>query len=137
MAALAVANPFGDVIGEDGEPVDACRDADGRAVRTAEVIAAMEEPPDPFKAQAGNTTLACVMTDAALDKAGCARVARAAAAGLARAVEPVFTDVDGDVVFCLASGDGEPADRFSVLQVQTVAPRVVAAAIRDAVSSAR
>ena len=30
----------------------------------------------------------------------------AAAAGLSRAVEPVFTDVDGDVVFCLAAGDG-------------------------------
>ena len=46
------------------------------------------------------------MTDAPLDKPSCARVARVASAGTARAVEPVFTDVDGDVVFCLASGDG-------------------------------
>ena len=30
-----------------------------------------------------------------------------ASAGVARAIDPVFTDVDGDVVFCLASGEGE------------------------------
>ncbi len=52
-----------------------------------------------------------------LDKTGCTRVARAASAGVARAVEPVFTDVDGDVVFCLASGEGEAAGRFEVLQL--------------------
>ena len=137
VAALAVANPFGDVIGEDGAPVAAARDSHGRAVRTAEVVAAMAEPPDPFKVQPGNTTLVCLMTDAPLDKAGCARVARAGAAGVARAVEPVFTDVDGDVVFCLASGEGGPADRFSLLQTQVVAAGVVADAIRDAVLSCR
>ncbi len=135
VAALAVANPFGDVLGADGKPVDACRDAEGRAVRTAEVVAAMEEPPDPFKVQPGNTTLVCLMTDLGLSKAECARVARAAAAGLSRAVEPVFTDVDGDVVFCLASGEGREADRFDVLQAQTVAAGVAADAIRDAVIS--
>ena len=133
VAALAVANPFGDVLGEDGNPVALERSG----VRTADVIAAMEEPPDPFRAQAGNTTLVCVMTDAPLDKAGCARVARAAAAGVARAVEPVFTDVDGDVVFCLASGEGAAADRFTLLQTQAVAARVVARAIRDAVVGSR
>ena len=31
-------------------------------------------------------------------------VARAATAGIARAVDPTFTPVDGDVVFCMASG---------------------------------
>ena len=35
-------------------------------------------------------------------------VARAATAGIARAVDPTFTPVDGDVAFCLASGQGEP-----------------------------
>jgi L-aminopeptidase/D-esterase-like protein len=136
VAALAVANPFGDVLGADGQPLAVARSEDGSVQRTADAIAAMEEPPDPFKVQPGNTTLACLMTDVALDKAACARVARAAAAGVARAVAPVFTDVDGDVVFCLSSGDGEAADRFSVLQAQTIAADLVAEAIRDAVASA-
>ena len=133
IAAIAVANPFGDVLGEDGAPLAAA----AGVPRTAEAIAAMAEPPDPFKLQPGNTTLVCLMTDLALSKAECARVARAAAAGLARAVEPVFTDVDGDVVFCLAAGSGQTADRFGVLQAQTVAARVAADAVRDAVLSCR
>lgn len=136
VAAVAVANPFGDVLGADGRPVALARDAAGAELNTAAAIAAMREPPDPMKAAPGNTTLACVMTDAALGKADCARVARAAAAGIARAVEPVFTDVDGDVVFCLASGGGAAAGRFAILQLQTLAARVVAEAVRDAVASA-
>lgn len=134
VAALAVANPFGDVIGADGRPLTLAGEGE-QQVRTADAVAAMEEAPDPFRAQPGNTTLICLMTDAALDKAACARVARAAAAGVARAVEPVFSDVDGDVVFCLASGGGEPADRFTVLQTQAIAAAMTAEAIRDAVRS--
>ena len=133
VAALAVANPFGDVIAPDGSALAVARDGQGREVRAAEAIAGMEGPPQWTRMTPANTTLACVMTDAALSKADCARVARAAAAGIARAVEPVFTDVDGDVVFCLASGTGEPADRFTILQVQALAASVVADAIRDAV----
>ena len=56
------------------------------------------------------------MTDAALDKAACARVARMASGGVARAVDPVHSDVDGDVVFCLSSGRGA-ADRFTPIAV--------------------
>ena len=132
VAALAVANPFGDVIAADGTALAVARRPDGTEVRAAEAIMGMEGPPEWTQARiAGNTTLVCVMTDATLGKADCARVARAAAAGIARAVEPVFTDVDGDVVFCLASGQGEPAGRFEVLQLQTLAASVTAEAIRD------
>ena len=46
-----------------------------------------------------------MLTDAPLDKPACSRVARMASAGVARAVDPVFSDVDGDVAFCIASGD--------------------------------
>jgi L-aminopeptidase/D-esterase-like protein len=47
-------------------------------------------------------------------------------------VDPVFSDVDGDVVFCLASGEGE-SDRLTMLAIGTLAATVTAAAIRDAV----
>ncbi|MEJ7875396.1 MAG: P1 family peptidase [Solirubrobacterales bacterium] len=135
VAALAVVNPFGDVIARDGTVLAGAR-GDG-APRTAEFIAALDRAPSPAELESRNTTLVSVMTSASLDKAGCARVARAASAGIARAVEPVFTDVDGDVVFCLASGKGEPADRFEVIQLETLAAQVTAEAIRDAVVSSR
>jgi L-aminopeptidase/D-esterase-like protein len=68
-----------------------------------------------------------------------------ASAGLARAVDPVFSDVDGDVCFCLASGslDDVPADsdslmtadRLIALGVGTLAATMTAAAIRDSVTA--
>jgi L-aminopeptidase/D-esterase-like protein len=135
VAALAVVNAFGDVIGEDGGLLGAARDDDGEPVSAAEILAAMERPPDWMQLEGRNTTLVCVMTDAPLDKSGCSRVARMVSGGVARAVDPVHSDVDGDVAFCLASGEGTP-DRFHPLIVGTIASTLTAAAIRDAVRAA-
>src|SRR4051794_33274290 len=49
------------------------------------------------------TTLVVVGTDATLDKAGCAKVAGIAHDGLARAVSPVHTMLDGDTAFALST----------------------------------
>ncbi|MGH2955163.1 MAG: P1 family peptidase, partial [Solirubrobacterales bacterium] len=134
VAAIAVVNAFGDVIGDDGSVLAAARGDDGGLVSTAATVAAMEGPPDWTVIEERNTTLVCVLTDATLDKPGCTRVARMASGGVARAVDPVFSSVDGDVAFCLASGErAEAPDRFGALAVGTIAATVTAAAIRDAV----
>jgi L-aminopeptidase/D-esterase-like protein len=134
VAALAVVNAFGDVIGEGGL-LAAPRAEDGELRSTPELLAAMEEMPDWTRVEERNTTLVCVMTDAALDKPACSRAARMASGGVARAVEPVFSDADGDVAFCLASGelDGRRTDRFTSIAIGTIAATVTAAAIRDSV----
>ena len=67
VAALAVANAFGDVLGEDGSLIGSARDPDGGPVPAAEAIAAMEAPPDWSRIEERNTTLVCVLTDAGLD----------------------------------------------------------------------
>lgn len=146
VGAIAVANAFGDVIDEDGRPLGAPHDESGRLVRTAEVLPHMPAPPaegttTESASATGNTTLACVFTDASLDKRGCAIVARMASAGIARAVDPVFTPVDGDVVFCLGSGPDPPRPAgFEATWALTVlgaaAATVTAQAIRDAVRQA-
>ncbi len=137
VAALAVVNAFGDVIGADGQVLAGLRQP---GASTADVIAGMAEAPDWRGLEERNTTLVCVMTDAPLDKPTCTRVARMASAGVARAVEPVFSDVDGDVAFCVASGlpvgTDPDANRFIALSVGTVAATVTAAAIRDSAPSA-
>lgn len=51
-----------------------------------------------------NTTIAVVATDAELSPAGCHRMAVAAQDGLARAIRPAHTPLDGDTVFALATG---------------------------------
>ena len=115
VAAIAVANAFGDVVGEDGRAPRraARRDRPARPDRGPAPgdarAAAGAGSESGSNAAAGNTTLVCVFTDASLDKRSCAIVARMASAGIARAVDPAFTPVDGDVVFCLASGSEPPA----------------------------
>jgi L-aminopeptidase/D-esterase-like protein len=132
VAALAIVNAFGDVVGEDGAVLAGPRGEGGEMLRTEELLASMAGPPDWTGLAERNTTLVCVMTDAPLDKPGCARIATMASAGVARAVSPVYSDVDGDVVFCLASGSGRP-DRFAAVAIGTLAASLTAEAIRDAV----
>jgi len=51
-----------------------------------------------------NTVIACIATDATLTKAECKRLALAAHDGMARAVRPAHTPMDGDTVFAAATG---------------------------------
>ena len=132
VASVAAVNAAGDVLAEDGSVLVGPRDDDGEMVRGADALVAMERAPD-FKAPEGNTTLVCVCTDAALSKRDCGMVARAATAGIARAVDPTFTPVDGDVAFCLASGGVDEGRPYLSLQLGVAAATVTAAAIRDAV----
>jgi L-aminopeptidase/D-esterase-like protein len=134
VSALAAVNAFGDVIGEDGAVLAGPRE-EGRTVSTAELVASMPEPPDWSVVEERNTTLVCVMTDAGLDQAACSRVARMTSGGVARAVDPVFSDFDGDVAFCVSSGEPQ-RDRFAGMVAGTLAATVTAAAIRDAVRQA-
>jgi L-aminopeptidase/D-esterase-like protein len=137
VAALAVVNAFGDVIGADGAILAGARGDDGEIVSTADHLARMTQPPDLNKVEERNTTLVCVATDAPLDRVGCTRVARMTSGGVARAVDPVFSSVDGDVAFCLASGTADgPADRFLSIAVGTIAATVAAEAIRGSVAPA-
>ncbi|MFC5380647.1 P1 family peptidase [Aquipuribacter nitratireducens] len=91
--------------------------------------------PDTGRARA-STTLVVVVTDAPLDTAGCHRLAGASHAGLARAVEPSHTLVDGDVVFALATGrapaDEDPRRRVAL---ETAAARAVTGAFARAVDT--
>jgi L-aminopeptidase/D-esterase-like protein len=53
---------------------------------------------------AGNTTIAIVATDAAFSPVELKRIAIMAADGFARALRPVHTPFDGDLVFALSTG---------------------------------
>ena len=131
VAALAVVNAWGDVLAEDGAVLAGAFDPREGFLGAARRV--VEAPPEhPRLAAPGSTTLACVVTDAALPKADCSIVARMAQAGVARAVSPTHTPLDGDAVFCLATGV-RPASTFAC---GVAAAEAVAAAIRDGVRSA-
>jgi L-aminopeptidase/D-esterase-like protein len=82
------------------------------------------------------TTLAVVATDATLDKAGCGRVATVAHDGYARALDPVHTVMDGDVIFALATGDRPAPGPEELFALHAAAADVVSRAVVRAVLAA-
>ncbi len=80
-----------------------------------------------------NTTIAIVATDAALDKAGCTRLATAAHDGMARAIVPSHTPMDGDLVFAAAIGTCGPADPLALGHAAAIClARAIARAVFEA-----
>ena len=84
-----------------------------------------------------STTLAVVATDAALTKAQLKRLAVMAQTGLARAIYPIHTPLDGDVVFAVATGaKAAPDPLLGLTELGTAAGNVLARAVARAVYEA-
>jgi D-aminopeptidase len=84
-----------------------------------------------------STTLVVVATDAILNKMQAKRLAVMAQSGLSRAIYPVHTPLDGDVVFAASTGRKPLADPLiGLVELGTVAANVVARAIARGVFAA-
>jgi L-aminopeptidase/D-esterase-like protein len=131
VGVLAVVNAFGDVLDERGGVLaGAYRDGEGFVDARR---AALEVRPEHPRLMS-NTTLVAVLTDGRLTKAEAGQVARMAGAGVCRAVAPVHTPLDGDVVFALAAG-ARPATAFGVgVAAATLTERAIRVAVRAATS---
>ncbi|MGC0363220.1 L-aminopeptidase/D-esterase-like protein [Rhodococcus sp. 27YEA15] len=116
VSALMVANPVGSVfdprtglpwgVGSDGAESFGLRRPDTAELAAANVVAA--------KGTVLNTTIGVVATDAVLTKASCRRVAVAGHDGLARAIRPAHSPLDGDTIFALATGTHAQATTIEV-----------------------
>lgn len=80
-----------------------------------------------------NTTLGAVVTNVALDKAECRRVAIMAQAGLSSSIFPVHTPFDGDSVFCASAGN----EKAETILAGWLAASAMEEAVRNAVLFAR
>ena len=131
VAALAAVNAFGDIRDPDtGEKLAGPRKDDGAIGDTVELL-----PEAAARMGWGqNTTLGVVATNVRLSKVQTAKVAQMAHDGLARAIEPVHTTVDGDVVFAASVG-AETLDGATDI-VGTWGARVMQEAILRAVRRA-
>ncbi len=99
--------------------------------------------PRPFKGAGGEarpgaaTTLAIVATDMQLDKAAAQRIAVAAHDGMARALVPSHTPLDGDLVFAVSTGARAMSDPVAdVFALGHAAAQCLARAIARAVYEA-
>ncbi len=140
VGALAVVNAAGSpvdavtgaLLGTAFVPPGVTRPAPPTAAGAARLVALLAAPSDP---PAANTTLVVVATNGTLDPARARRTAMAGHAGLARAVDPSHTLVDGDAVFALATGE-LPVPEQALLPLQAVAASAVTLAVLDGVLSA-
>lgn len=109
VAALVVANPIGSTVEEATGELYGARF--GLPGEFADLHPTPPPAPAPAPAPAAfNTTIGVVATDRALTKAQCAKLAGVGHDGLARAIRPAHSMFDGDTLFALATGAGEPAD---------------------------
>jgi D-aminopeptidase len=140
VGALVAANAAGSVIVGDGPhfwaaPFEQGQEFGGRGWSssfTAEALTFRSKG-----AQGENTTLAVIATDAKLSKAQAKRLAVMAQSGLSRAIYPVHTPLDGDVVFATSIGQKPlPDPVYSLSELGMVAANVLARAIARGVYEA-
>ncbi|NPV59703.1 MAG: P1 family peptidase [Actinobacteria bacterium] len=127
VLALAVVNAFGDVVDEEGRVLAGARLPGGGFARTESCIEAALGGGgiSPLT----NTTLGVIVTNARLGKTDVNWVAQRGHNGLARAIVPSHTKLDGDLVFAAATGEVEAAaDAVGILGAA-----LMARAVRNAV----
>lgn len=140
VGALAAVNAFGRATVGEGPhfwaaPFERGAEFGGLGFPAAMPHDAFTWPREPLPG--GHTTLAVVATDAALSKAQAKRLAVTAQDGLARAIYPVHTPLDGDVVFAVATGRVPLADPVvDLARLGAAAADVLARAVAIGVHSA-
>ena len=121
LAAMAVCNALGSVIGQDGR-----------------VIAGPDPSATPSVAPSHleHTTLAVIGTDAHLDRSQCNRLAQLGHDALARSIVPVHTLYDGDTVFALSTGSGAAMPPAEFMALGIAAVEILSEAIERSVLTA-
>jgi L-aminopeptidase/D-esterase-like protein len=133
VQALAVVNAFGDVVDPRTGKVIAGARVSPESPEFAVTAESMFKGGVPKGFGATHTTLVVVMTNAELDKVQTTKVAQMAHDGLARAIHPVHTQLDGDLVFALSVG----RKRADLNSLGTAAAEATAEAIVRAVETAQ
>ena len=133
VQALAVVNAFGDVVDPRTGKVIAGARVSPESPEFAVTVGSMFEGAVHKGFGATATTLVVVITNADLDKVQATKVAQMAHDGLARAIRPIHTQFDGDVVFALSMG----RKRADLNSLGTAAAEVTAEAVVRAVEAAQ
>ncbi|MDT9409413.1 P1 family peptidase [Corynebacterium rouxii] len=127
VAAGVVANPVGSVVDRSTGRMWADPD--------------MRVDPEKFSQLKGletklNTTIGVIATDAPVTKAQAQRLAMVGHDGIAVAIRPAHSPLDGDTLFAISTGDGAGVDVDTLAQLSRAAAEVVAQAIVSAVVNA-
>lgn len=133
VGVLAVVNALGDVQARDGTVLAGPKDPGGAFLRSDSLVM------DGQGARPGmpgtNTTLVVVATDLPLDRVDLGRLAKMASSAFPRAVSPVNTPFDGDLLFSLSTCKAEdPISPTDLLALGVIARELTEEAIRRGVT---
>ncbi len=121
VLAYAVVNSLGDV--RDGSKIIAgARLPDGKFANCERYLLTGHEE---IVSDLANTTLVAVFTNAKFSKVELKRIGKVAMAGMARAISPVFTESDGDIIICASLGE--------LPEVELVVSAMAAETVRQAI----
>ncbi len=133
VGALAVANPFGDVIDPaSGKILAGVRDVEGKNFANAGELIKQTDVLYGFP-DGSNTVLGVIATNASFNKTQLTKIAQMAHDGIARTVIPSHTMYDGDTIFALST---ERVSGFEVSIVGSLAAEAMANAIVRAIKKA-
>ncbi len=121
VLAYAVVNAVGDIRDSQGTILAGARLPDGHFANCEQYLLSGKSERQDYS---DNTTLVAVFTNAVFSKAELRRIAKVGLTGMARAINPVFTRYDGDIIFCVSLGN------------QTVSETTVSVCAAEAVRSA-
>ena len=133
VGALVVVNAAGEIFdGETSSVIAGPRSSDGAFVDTVSLLRARAAA--AFIPE--NTTIGVVATNAKLTKPQVTRLATVAHDGLARAIRPAHTLVDGDTIFGLATGEHEVTGPADIRALEALAALAMERAILKGVRAA-
>jgi L-aminopeptidase/D-esterase-like protein len=123
VGALVIVNAVGSTVDNQGRLY-------GERFGLADEFGQLQTPTEPAPEGPGgplpgmNTVIAVIATDVPLDKAAAKRMAMVAHDGLARAIDPIHTLVDGDAIFAVSTSTDAPrlsvTDPATFIQLETV-----------------
>ena len=138
VGAVVAVNAVGDVFDpQTGELIGCAHMPDGTAIPAEGLLWGNAPAPQQIRipAPGSNTTIGVVAVDCRLTKAEANRLADVAHDGLARSIRPVHTQMDGDTIFALATGQVDREVNF--VKLCAAAAEVTARAIVNAIEASR
>ena len=139
VGAVVSVNACGNVVDPHSfAPIAGVRGEDGGILDMEEAMIEMaQRMAMPLSQARANTTISCVVTNAALTKAQATKVAQMAADAYAHTIRPTHTTNDGDTVYVLASGAlgaessaAYPLDLLGLLAARALEEAIVAGVSR-------
>lgn len=133
VGALVAVNAVGEIFdGAAGKVIAGPRAEDGSFADSVDLL--RSRPPAPMVPE--NTTIGVIATNARLNKGQINRLASVAHDGIARAVRPAHSLVDGDAIFSLATGEHELTDQADIRALEALSALAMERAILNGIRAA-